>query len=475
MKKIKTLIVIIASVLALLVPFITLVSLAFNVKGVYSHSFTAALADKYELLYSTSGRKIVVVGGSSVCFGLDSKLLEGETGRKVVDFGLYATLGTKVMLDLSERGINSGDTVIIAPELDPQTMSSYFNQETVLEAIDGHYSMLRDIGNDNYDELAGGFLTYISTALGMKRNGIEPDPKGVYNRSSFNSRGDIAYKREGNVMTLGYDANRLVDLSPEILSEDFIEYMNGYIDRCLAKGADVWFSFCPINKSGLEPGTTDESIYEFYTCLSEKLHCRVISDINDYILDQGYFYDTNFHLNDVGVKLRTQTLARDLLRAEGNNRHVEIETGTPGSEGSETPPPDMEDNTDGTFVYRYFGKTLAVEGVAESARGMTSADVPREFNGIPVNAILEGAFKGCDSLTEITIHDNITFIANKAFEIPSLRKLYIDAHDAEVMEAGNNIFGGNAAVEIILPDNESYASFVTGYWWSVYGGRFKVE
>lgn len=470
----KRILVILLAIVILAAPAVAVVSLAQNVKGVYSHTFTSELSEKYDLLYSTEGRKIVVVGGSSVCFGLDSELLEKETGRKVVDFGLYATLGTKVMLDLSKRAINEGDTVIIAPELDAQTMSMYFNQGAVLEALDGRYDMLRDIGSDNAGDVAGGFLTYISNAAGFSRKGAGPNPSGIYNRSSFNAYGDIAYKREGNVMTLGYDANRPVDLSAETVSEDFIDYLNGYIDHCMSKGADVWFTFCPINRSGLKEGTTDGSIYEFYTFLAGRLHCRIISDINDFILDQKYFYDTNFHLNDTGARIRTQTLARDLLRAEGDNRAVRIDATDGPSEATPEPTPGIQENTDGVFIYSSFGKGLAVSGIADGSKDRTEFDVPKEFNGVRIYAISEGAFSGCGSVTKITIHDNITFIANRAFDVPTLKSLYIDAHDADNMEAGDTIFGSRTNVEIYLPDSESYENYVTGYWWSVYGGNMRI-
>ena len=470
----KRITVIVLSLALFAAPFAAVFALAQNARGVYQNTFTAELPYKYDLLYATKDRKTVVVGGSSVCFGLDSALLSEMTGRKVVDFGLYATLGTKVMLDLSKRAIGQGDTVILAPELDAQTMSLYFNQNAVLEAFDGRYDMMRDVGGDNIGDIAGAFLTYISKATNFRREGIFPNPSGVYNRSSFNEYGDIAYPRTANVMALGYDANRPVDLSADIISDDFIDYLNGYIDDCSERGADVWFSFCPINRSGLKAGTTDGSIYEFYRYLSEKLHCRVISDINDYILDREFFYDTNFHLNDIGVRIRTQTLARDILRAEGDNRAVLIDYPDEPADTTPEPTPVNIDKPDETFVFTSFGKGLAVTGVLDPAKTSSSLDIPREFDGIPVYAILADAFEGCDVLTSVTIHPNIVFIADNAFNIPSLKSLFIDARDSGSMEAGDNIFGENSGAEIYLPDTESYENFVTGYWWSLYGGRMKI-
>lgn len=49
--------------------------------------------------------------------------------------------------------------------------------------------------------------------------------------------------------------------------------------------------------------------------------CFVISEISDYIFDGRYFYDSDYHLNDLGVLLRTERLIDDLFAAvsEGND------------------------------------------------------------------------------------------------------------------------------------------------------------
>ena len=37
----------------------------------------------------------------------------------------------------------------------------------------------------------------------------------------------------------------------------------------------------------------------------------MISDPNRYILDSGWFYDSNFHLNSAGAAVRTRLLAEE--------------------------------------------------------------------------------------------------------------------------------------------------------------------
>ena len=121
----KKSLVIIAAILVIVIPVGILFGMLFMLPPQYSNTFVGELDEKYNRLMEIDEPKIIVVGGSSVAFGLESEIIEEYTGMPVVNFGLYAALGTKVMLDLSKDGINEGDIVVLAPELDPQTMSMY--------------------------------------------------------------------------------------------------------------------------------------------------------------------------------------------------------------------------------------------------------------------------------------------------------------------------------------------------------------
>ena len=108
--------------LAVLIPFGAILGISAFAKPVYGQTFLGELAPKYERLNAIDEPKVIIVGGSSVAFGLDSALLEEQISMPVVNFGLYATLGTKIMMDLSKANINEGDIVVLAPEMDSQTL-----------------------------------------------------------------------------------------------------------------------------------------------------------------------------------------------------------------------------------------------------------------------------------------------------------------------------------------------------------------
>ena len=125
MKKIRITVKITAALLAIVIPFLSVLFIAFISEPEFENHYANALGEKMDRLMEIKEDKIVIVGGSSVAFGYDSEIIEEYTGMPVVNFGMYAALGTKLMLDLSRAGIKKGDIVIVAPELDPQTLSMF--------------------------------------------------------------------------------------------------------------------------------------------------------------------------------------------------------------------------------------------------------------------------------------------------------------------------------------------------------------
>ena len=197
-------------------------------------SFYGGMKIKTDRLNSVQDKKIVIIGGSSVAFGVRSDLMEQELGIEVVNFGLYANLGTKYMLDVAKDSINEGDIVIVAPEQNSQSLSTYFNGEAVWYSADGNFGLLNKVPWSDKGELFNSFLKFVSGKFGYWKDGKKPCPDGVYNVNSFNEYGDISYDRKYNVMSGGYDAGTPILFRNDVISKDFISYLNDY-DKDLKK------------------------------------------------------------------------------------------------------------------------------------------------------------------------------------------------------------------------------------------------
>ena len=467
---------IIAGVLAVCLPFIAVIIAGFTAEPQFGNTFLGELAAKYNRLEIIGKPKIVIVGGSSTAFGLRSDLLEEELGMPVVNFGLYATLGTKLMLDLSRPNIKSEDIIIIAPELDAQTLSLYFNAESAWQAFDGDMSMLRYTKFENYGALAGNFWNYTASKLKYKQYG-GLNPEGVYSKSSFNVNGDIIYPRPHNIMLLNYNPNHQINLDPSVLSDDFAEYLNKFVKFAKSKGAAVYFDFPPMNRLGVAQYGDSDAIYKFYLYLAENLDCEIIGNITSYILDERYFYDSNYHLNDSGVLIRTAILSEDIKRALSIDIPVVIELPPPPEKpiNENISVYDSDDTYSEYFLYESYGEGLIIVGTSDIAKNISELAIPRHAYGKPVLAIGEKAFAGCNSLTKVVIYDNIAQFYDYVFDgCERLETIIFNAVNANTVAVGDNFFGGvNEICKIYLP-REGFGNFAVDYFWGKYSGRMDI-
>ena len=220
----------------------------------FGDTFMGELKSKYERLKETSGKRIVLVGGSGVAFDCDSALMDDFfPSYEIVNFGMYAGLGTKAVMDLSENYIHEGDIVILSPEQSEQTFSDYFNGEYMWQAADGAFGMLRDLKSENFEAMLGNFPRFALEKLNYVMKGQKPQTDSIYQKKSFNIYGDIELDtcRE-NILPNGYDVNQKVRFTEDVVQPEFMDYMNDWAKRLEKKGAVVWYRYCPVNKLSVE-------------------------------------------------------------------------------------------------------------------------------------------------------------------------------------------------------------------------------
>lgn len=466
-----------AFILALLLPFVLCASLVLCIPNQYDATFLAALAPKYERLNSVKGNKVVVIGGSNIAFGLDSEKMEEYVGMPCVNFGLYATLGTKAMLELSRGGISHGDIVIICPETDAQTYSLYFDAKSMWQALESKPSMLFSLESDEVSKVIAAFPEHYRAKLNYFLTGTTPNPDGVYRSDSFNEYGDIEYERRYNDMLTYRDETTTVTLSPSIVSEDFVDYLNRYAKRMALRGAKVYFSFPPINEAALAKGTDADSIYEFYSYLSDKLDFEIISDINEYILDSEYFYDTNYHLNDTGVEYRTSLLASDILRTLGKtDRQLSLSFPMAPIRPDDYFGYNRDDDKTGFFEYEIEGDNAILVGLTDKGAEEELLIMPISYEGRPVISIAANAFSKSTKLERIFVSDNSNLVSIKdgAFDnCPKLKSVELTV-PPESLTASYRVFGESASEVNFYVPIDLYAKYATNYEWGALVDRISV-
>lgn len=461
----KTIIICILAILVLLLPLGVLTTAALTSPCQYDDTFLGELTYKHQRLKSIEEEKIVLIGGSSLAFGLDSKKLEEYLGKPVINYGLYATIGTKAMLDMSRSYINEGDIVVICPETDRQTYSLYYNAMSMWQSLDCDLSMFWDVGFSNYGKLIAKIPEFSNEKLGFIRNNQKPAPTGIYAKSSFNEYGDIAVERPYNEMPQNYDTSSPVYLNRDLLNSEFIDYLNKYAKHCERKGAKVYFSFSPINADAIV--STSEEQEEFYASLKEQLDFPVLSELSDYVMDSAFFYDTNFHLNTIGALERTSILAIDLATVETDTLiHV------PRYEPPKRPDNYFATSTDTDQNSKYFefeeiDGGVAIVGLTEDGKKEKTLTIPQTENGKSVLSLNANAFSGSSVLEHIIIPENSALkgIDLNAFNGANSLSV-IELHLApSALPIDPNVFGNLPDCYVYVP-TAKYSEFATDYFWS---------
>lgn len=392
----------------------------------FGDTFMGELKSKYERLKETSGKRIVLVGGSGVAFDCDSALMDDFfPSYEIVNFGMYAGLGTKAVMDLSENYIHEGDIVILSPEQSEQTFSDYFNGEYMWQAADGAFGMLRDLKSENFDAMLGNFPRFALEKLNYVMKGQKPQTDSIYQKKSFNTYGDIELDtcRE-NILPNGYDVNQKVRFTEDVVQPEFMDYMNDWAKRLEKKGAVVWYRYCPVNKLSVED-MDDLAAYDVF--LRQKLDFPVIGNPENSLMEAEWFFDTNFHLNQPGKEVNTVQLIRDMKAMLGDDRAVTVEL-------PEKP-------------HRTWGE------VSTETRIWTAKD--------------SETYQGEET---IVIPENVTQIEDYAFSnCAGLKQIVLEQKNPSKCIVGQHLLDGTGAE--ILVSQMSVDSYKRNYFWSVYAGR----
>ena len=453
---------------------------AFLPRNSHENDYTAAIVDKYDRLNAAEGKKIVFVGGSSLPFGLRCDLVESEMpGYSAVDFGLYATLGTVVMMDLSLSGIGEGDLVILAPETDPQLYSDYFTPRLLRASVGDRTDLLKSLSPARRRETALVYYPSLFDRVRRRNDPLVPETE-LYARSSFDEYGDIAVTRERNQMVRGYDASNPVSLSA-LNNQEFFDEVNAYAKKVRERGATLLFWFPPINQAAVN--FTDKEAERFLARLETKLDVPLLGSVAETVYDSAYFFDTNYHLNDAGAMMHT---AKTLLK-------LKAYLGMEETVGFEIPDPPAEEEkddlirSDGTFLYECTAWSAALVGVEESVKGtLTTVTVPATVTVpdesseepkdkvLPVKQIADGCFADCKNLTSVTLHDKIMGLGYGVFAgCEKLTEIRILGSSPFTIPESGAFDGASPALRIRIPRGTTSAFDNAYSGWGKYSSLFE--
>ena len=268
----------------------------------------ATFADKMDLLIlHQDEKKLLLFSGCSMSFGMDSQVLaDAWPEYTVLNLGAVGGTNAQFQFECILPYVRSGDVFIHAPEqASPyQLMSNVNCGNRIFIAVEGNFDLLSLVDMTTLGE--GAFDCFF--AFNNKRQAMED---GTYAEQyiPLNAYGDNAEVRVSNNRTRFEEDYGLLT---ELLTEAGMDGLAWYYGRIRAVGAEVYLSYAPINVLCCEePGQVEAFSARWEQGMLARGYVT-ISDLNDYVMEAKYFYDSDYHLTTVGATLRTQQLLQDL-------------------------------------------------------------------------------------------------------------------------------------------------------------------
>lgn len=277
---------------------------------VATNNMLGALLDKHEMLRKTTGPRIVVIGGSNVSYGLDSKRIEEALHIPVVNAGLHASLGMKFYLTDVKPYIREGDIVVVIPEYSQYyTDSFYGNMELVSILFDVYRDGMREIDARQWCHLMQFIPFYAASKLKIGKGPSAAGPVGVYDRKAFNSYGDayVHWTMPAGKFKAAQKAREEDQVNPEAIKllVDFQKF---------TEGKKATMLLLPPAYQSTSFANQKPVIDKIYHAIQAN-HLPLIAAPERYEFPDSVFYDTNYHLILPGIERRSQLIIEDLGRA----------------------------------------------------------------------------------------------------------------------------------------------------------------
>jgi hypothetical protein len=293
------------------------------------NDYSLGIELKHRRLAQFDTRKIVLVGGSNVSYGVDSKLIQQATGCPVVNMGMNGYFGVRYLLEEIKAHINPADIVVVSFEYDNLFKSvdgsphshlaiikayppvfSYLSFEQKLQAI----AAIPIVAQAKVMRLISEAITMAKRPMTGKSYQVEgpADLNVIESLKSFTPEGDIV----GHLgVTWPFEREQAVVPKGATIDPEMIALMQAFAVEMQKRGVPVIVSYTPFLREAYEK--LQGKLAQFDAMIKSSPPLIAPSPPSAFVYDQSLFFDTVYHLNERGRPLRTQKIVDDLLSTLG--------------------------------------------------------------------------------------------------------------------------------------------------------------
>lgn len=281
-----------------------------------SGHYMCALQDKVDRLKQCEDGRLLMIGGSNVAFGIHSQPLQEATGMETVNLGMHMMLGLDFQLECARQHGKTGDVVVLMPEY--HLLASEHQDgdpNTILQLTEQWPTATRYFEPSRY---ASWKAFFDRDALGRSHEWLKRGwnkirgraENGIYRRSSFNAYGDVVAHHGQTCHSTMLQNEPLPNVDSARL-DLAIKRLNDFAAECAQKDIAVYFSYPPIPVERF--ASSSHVIEQIHTQLQHRLTIPMLNEPEDFVYPIDHFFDTTYHLTDVGGAKRTESVVASLL------------------------------------------------------------------------------------------------------------------------------------------------------------------
>ncbi len=267
---------------------------------------------KYERLITAPGKKMIVVAGSNTLYGLNSPRLEEALGHEysVVNLGINLELPAGFLAELASNFINQDDILLLAPEVQPCQFGYNRLPNGLWMFFESSYDVFSYIDIRNYTRLFETYCINSQIRAELPEQTYETVGTQAPLNEPLNIYGDLCNQRSGGFQPTEYHT---LSFSPEVNITPYAQNLNAVLDLSIQKGVKVYTTFSPtVRNSIAEVSLSREAEIAYMNAIQNTIHTTVISDVDQYLMGEEYFYNSVMHLSTDGANVRTDMLSNDL-------------------------------------------------------------------------------------------------------------------------------------------------------------------
>jgi hypothetical protein len=280
-----------------------------------SHYFAGSRI-QLKLLKNTPSPRIILIGGSNVSFGIDAELMQQRLGIPVINDGLHAGLGIAPLRELQEY-IRPGDVIIISLEYQLFSNSDVMEGDLAFLSDWIEYSPRRiKYLSHPWRQAPGLYATMLQRKVNREVNtilfgGSLDELRNVFIGTQYNLNGDFI----GHLNQASTPRSKIPFEPYPVFSvqKDIFIFLEDFHQAAHEKGAEVYFAAPASRKSNCDT-TGQTSLANFFKLFDERSSIPVLTPLDEVCLPDKYFFDTAYHLNAEGRRVRTQHLIENWLQ-----------------------------------------------------------------------------------------------------------------------------------------------------------------